>query len=118
MATFPAQSHALLDIRDFAIHKRHFQVFIDIELFRSEIYDLVRFAERGLHLIGGLPLLNRLGFSLLRRWRGLLILSLTLRHLSTLLRLGVVADSEQLPDCVLYVARACLGQSSFGEVED
>ena len=42
---------ASLHIRHFAVQKRHFHVFVNVDLLRAHIKNLVRLAENSLHLI-------------------------------------------------------------------
>src|ERR1700722_1787538 len=122
---------SLLHVRNFSVHKRDFEIFINPDLLRAEIDDLVRLAEGTLHLIGGLSLLDglrlglRLGLLRLLLPALLILSSLTLSGLTLLafipaliLLLSIFANGKQLPDCVLDVTSARLRQRSLGEHED
>src|SRR5579862_7789010 len=87
-----------LNVGNFPVHERHFQIFVNPDLLRAEIDDLIRLAESSLHLIGSLPLLNRLRLGLL------------------LLR--IVADGQQLADRVLDISCARFGERSLRKLEN
>src|SRR5579862_253656 len=119
-----------LNVGNFPVHERHFQIFVNPDLLRAEIDDLIRLAESSLHLIGSLPLLNRLRLGLLLRLlRCLLILSAlsplpALSILSALLLslilllLRIVADGQQLADRVLDISCARFGERSLRKLEN
>src|SRR3981081_1360969 len=61
-----------LHVRHFPVEKRHLEVLVYKNLLGAKIHDLVRLAERGFYLIGGLPF-----FKLLRLGRRRLFLRLS-----------------------------------------
>ena len=110
----------LLHVHHLAIQERHLQVFVNVNLLRTEIHHLRRLAHRSHHLIRGHPHLDGLRLSL-----GLLLLSALLSAALLLpllllipalliaalrLLLRIVADGQQLADRVLDIAGACLRQ--------
>src|SRR5271170_663572 len=99
-----------LHIRHFSVDKRDLNILVNIDLLGAQIDDLVRLADGGYDLIGGLPL-----FNLLRRWGRLLLrlrlsLSCTLvasllvvviaALLSAALIAGAIIEREESGDCI------------------
>src|SRR5258708_28238409 len=106
----------LLHVGNFPVQEGHFQILIYIELLRTEIDNLLRFAHCCLNLIRSHSFLDALRLSLLLRLLLLLtlvsllaLISLALRSLlstlvpATLLR--IVADREHLPDNIFHFSR-------------
>src|SRR5579862_7760257 len=127
----------LLHVANLPIEKRNLQILVNPKRLRSQVDDLVGLAQRGLHLIGRLPLLNARGFGGGLILRGGLRRSCTLRLrrllaalicrwlLCALVRtlllsasLVVIADRQQLSDRVFYLARTRRCQSSLRKLED
>src|SRR5208337_2019590 len=97
----------LLHVRNFAVNKRYLDVLVDIDLLGAKIDDLVRLADRGFHLIGGLPF-----FYLLRLRRGRLLLRLSSTSTALVVPLLIVAaalmpaaviDGEESGDRIFYL---------------
>ena len=44
----------LLNVRDFAVHKRDLEVLVNVDFLRAQVHDLLRLAKGGDNLIGSL----------------------------------------------------------------
>ena len=104
----------LLNVYDPAIHECDLQVFVNVNLFRTQIHHLGRLAHRTHHLIRSHPHLDglRLRLSLLLLSAGLLLpllvasLWLPALLLAPLRLLRIITDSQQLPDRVFDITGA------------
>src|ERR1039458_4423262 len=102
-----------LHIRHFPVDESNLNVLVDVNLLGTKIDDLVRVADRGFYLLGGLPLFNLRG---LRR-RCLLLLCLSLSRTlivallvviiaalqSSALLAGAIIEREQAGDRIFYL---------------
>jgi len=127
--------NALLHIHNFAVHERHFDVFVDVQLLGSEIDDLVGLADGGYHLVGCLSLLDLL------RWRGcllrlsstclvvsllviallsvaLLVVAIAALLSVALISAGAVVEVQKAADGVFDLGGTRIGQRSFWKLED
>src|SRR4030081_3085033 len=102
-----------LHVRHFSVEKRHLEVLVYKNLLGAKIDDLVRLAECGFYLIGGLPF-----FNLLRLGRGRLFhlpstATLIACIISISIAIGMAGAIAAL--CATLIAGAVIDVQEFGD---
>src|ERR1700688_211336 len=98
-----------LHVRHFPVDKRYLNVLVDINLLGPKIDDLVRHADRGFHLIWGLPF-----FYLLRLGRRRLLLPLSSTSTLVVPLLIVATLSAALLSVAALIAAAVIDVEESG----